>query len=106
MRGVRLVKDILHIPDAGWGNPVADSRQLIPKIATEKGTRQMPASSAAQVKRAIQKTSDLRVLGLPWKTTGQDLKVYFGSFGELLLVQDRKDIHTSPSKGFGCVRCT
>ena len=35
------------------------------------------ASSAVKVKRAVQKTSDLIVLGLPWKTTEQDLKDYF-----------------------------
>ena len=44
----------------------------------------MPASSAEKVKRATQKTSDLIVLGLPWKTTKQDLKEYFGGFGEVL----------------------
>lgn len=45
------------------------------------------ASSAVKVKRAVQKTSDLIVLGLPWKTTEQDLKDYFSTFGEVLMVQ-------------------
>lgn len=45
------------------------------------------ASSAVKVKRAVQKTSDLIVLGLPWKTTEQDLKEYFSTFGEVLMVQ-------------------
>ncbi|CAD7687932.1 unnamed protein product [Nyctereutes procyonoides] len=48
------------------------------------------ASSAVKVKRAVQKTSDLIVLGLPWKTTERDLKEYF-------------NIKTGHSKGFGFV---
>ena len=35
------------------------------------------------------KTSDLIVLGLPWKTTEQDLKDYFATFGEVIMVQVR-----------------
>jgi RNA recognition motif-containing protein len=33
------------------------------------------------------KCSDLIVLGLPWKSTEDDLKKYFSNFGELLMVQ-------------------
>ena len=33
------------------------------------------------------KCSDLIVLGLPWKTSEQDLRVYFENFGELLMAQ-------------------
>ena len=31
--------------------------------------------------------SDLIVLGLPWKSTEEDLRDYFSTFGELLMVQ-------------------
>lgn len=48
---------------------------------------EMDAASAVKIKRGIQKTSDLIVLGLPWKTTEQDLKDYFGTFGEVIMVQ-------------------
>lgn len=34
-----------------------------------------------------QKCSDLIVLGLPWKSTEEDLRNYFSQFGELLMVQ-------------------
>lgn len=34
-----------------------------------------------------QKCSDLIVLGLPWKSTEEDLRKYFSQFGELLMVQ-------------------
>lgn len=56
------------------------------------------ASSAVKVKRAVQKTSDLIVLGLPWKTTEQDLKEYFSTFGEVLMVQV-KPICSSSKEG-------
>lgn len=48
---------------------------------------EMDAASAVKIKRGIQKTSDLIVLGLPWKTSEQDLKDYFGTFGEVIMVQ-------------------
>lgn len=34
-----------------------------------------------------QRCSDLIVLGLPWKSNEDDLRRYFSTFGELLLVQ-------------------
>lgn len=48
---------------------------------------EIDAASASKVKRGFQKTSDLIVLGLPWKTTEQDLKDYFSTFGEVIMVQ-------------------
>lgn len=48
---------------------------------------EIDAASAVKVKRGYQKTSDLIVLGLPWKTTEQDLKEYFATFGEVIMVQ-------------------
>lgn len=33
------------------------------------------------------KCSDLIVLGLPWKTSEQQLREYFESFGEVLMAQ-------------------
>lgn len=48
---------------------------------------EIDASSATKIKRGDQKTSDLIVLGLPWKTTEQDLKDYFSTFGEVIMVQ-------------------
>lgn len=48
---------------------------------------EIDASSAVKMKRGDMKTSDLIVLGLPWKTSEQDLKDYFGTFGEVIMVQ-------------------
>ncbi|XP_063804752.1 TAR DNA-binding protein 43 isoform X2 [Pseudophryne corroboree] len=103
MRGVRLVEGILHAPETGWGNLVYVVNY--PKDNKRK-MDETDASSAVKIKRAVTKTSDLIVLGLPWKTTEQDLKEYFSTFGEVIMVQVKKDAKTGHSKGFGFVRFT
>ncbi|XP_075046289.1 TAR DNA-binding protein 43 isoform X2 [Mixophyes fleayi] len=103
MRGVRLVEGILHAPETGWGNLVYVVNY--PKDNKRK-MDETDASSAVKIKRAVTKTSDLIVLGLPWKTTEQDLKDYFSTFGEVIMVQVKKDAKTGHSKGFGFVRFT
>uniref|UniRef100_A0A4W5PV47 RRM domain-containing protein n=1 Tax=Hucho hucho TaxID=62062 RepID=A0A4W5PV47_9TELE len=67
---------------------------------------EMDAASAVKMKRSIEKTSDLIILGLPWKTSEQDLKDYFVTFGEVIMVQVKRDVKTGNSKGFGFVRFT
>jgi RNA recognition motif-containing protein len=37
------------------------------------------------------------------ETNGQDLKEYFSAFGEVLILQVKKDIKTGHSKGFACL---
>lgn len=49
------------------------------------------------------KCTDLIVLGLAWKTNEQVLRDYFETFGEVLMVQVKKD-GKGQSKGFGFVR--
>ena len=44
-----------------------------------------PTAKTKRVERM--KCSDLIVLGLPWKSTEDDLRNYFSQFGELLMVQ-------------------
>ncbi|XP_069097319.1 TAR DNA-binding protein 43-like [Pleurodeles waltl] len=100
MRGVRLAEGVLHAPESGWGNLVYVVNY--PKDNKRK-MDETEASSAVKVKRAV-KTSDLIVLGLPWKTTEQDLKDYFSTFGEVVMVQVKKDAKSGNSKGFGFVR--
>ncbi|XP_028850713.1 TAR DNA binding protein, like isoform X2 [Denticeps clupeoides] len=103
MRGVRLVEGVLHAPDADWGSMVYVVNY--PKDNKRK-MDEMDAASAVKIKRGIQKTSDLIVLGLPWKTSEQDLKDYFSTFGEVIMVQVKRDAKTGNSKGFGFVRFT
>jgi len=103
MRGVRLVEGILHAPENGWSNLVYVVNY--PKDNKRK-MDEIDAASAVKMKRGDMKTSDLIVLGLPWKTTEQDLKDYFGTFGEVIMVQVKRDTKTGNSKGFGFVRFT
>uniref|UniRef100_A0A8C7CK09 TAR DNA-binding protein 43 n=1 Tax=Oncorhynchus kisutch TaxID=8019 RepID=A0A8C7CK09_ONCKI len=103
MRGVRLVEGILHAPENGWGNLVYVVNY--PKDNKRK-MDEIDASSAVKMKRGDMKTSDLIVLGLPWKTSEQDLKDYFSTFGEVIMVQVKRDVKTGNSKGFGFVRFT
>ncbi|CAL8402484.1 unnamed protein product [Arctogadus glacialis] len=103
MRGVRLVEGLLHAPETGWGNLVYVVNY--PKDNKRK-MEEIDASSAVKMKRGDMKTSDLIVLGLPWKTSEQDLKDYFGTFGEVIMVQVKRDAKTGNSKGFGFVRFT
>ncbi|XP_062853513.1 TAR DNA-binding protein 43 isoform X2 [Trichomycterus rosablanca] len=105
MRGVRLVDGVLHAPENGWGNLVFvvnyPKESVLPD--NKRKMDEIDASSA-KMKRGDQKTSDLIVLGLPWKTTEQDLKEYFATFGEVIMVQVKRDAKTGNSKGFGFVR--
>ncbi|XP_062314652.1 TAR DNA-binding protein 43 [Osmerus eperlanus] len=103
MRGVRLVEGVLHAPENGWSNLVYVVNY--PKDNKRK-MEEIDASSAVKMKRGDMKTSDLIVLGLPWKTTEQDLKDYFSTFGEVIMVQVKRDAKTGNSKGFGFVRFT
>jgi len=65
-------------------------------------------NSTAKAKRfetsSKNKCSDLIVLGLPWKTSEQQLREYFEPFGEVLMAQVKKDPKTGQSKGFGFIR--
>ncbi|XP_046458408.1 uncharacterized RNA-binding protein C660.15-like isoform X2 [Daphnia pulex] len=103
MRGVRLLEGRFQPPEDGWGNHVYIC--VFPKENKRKSDDH-PENSTAKTKRMEMrlKCSDLIVLGLPWKTSEQDLRVYFENFGELLMAQVKKDAKTGQSKGFGFIR--
>ena len=65
---------------------------------------EIDASSAVKMKRGDMKTSDLIVLGLPWKTTEQDLKDYFSTFGEVIMVQVKLGIYLFSDQQI-CIVC-
>lgn len=106
-RGIRLADGVLYPPEGLWGNhqyivvfPKTDQN----KRKGEDGFGENPAAKQKRTSDARNKCSDLIVLGLPWKSSEEDLKSYFGQFGELLLVQVKRDTRTGQSKGFGFIR--
>ncbi|XP_023019439.1 TAR DNA-binding protein 43 isoform X1 [Leptinotarsa decemlineata] len=103
-RGVRLTEGRLHPPpDSGWGTYVYYC--VFPKENKRKSDDNLE-NSTAKTKRMETKLrcTDLIVLGLPWKTTEQNLREYFETFGEVLMAQVKKDVKTQQSKGFGFIR--
>ncbi|XP_032676509.1 TAR DNA-binding protein 43-like isoform X2 [Odontomachus brunneus] len=89
MRGVRLVDGRLHPPENGWGKAIYFC--VFPKAKTKRMETKL-------------RCTDLIVLGLPWKTTEQNLREYFEQFGEVLMAQVKKDAKSGQSKGFGFIR--
>lgn len=101
-RGIRLADGVLYPPDGIWGNHQYIA--VFPKNSKRKGEDGF--GNQATKKRMIDpnKCSDLIVLGLPWKSTEEDLKTYFSQFGDLVLAQVKRDPRTGQSKGFGFIR--
>ena len=107
LRGVRLVDGKFQPPDGGWSNFVYLC--VFPKENPEENKRkndELLESGLAKTKRLElkQKCSDLIVLGLPWKTTEQELREYVEPFGEVLMAQVKKDPKSGQTKGFGFIR--
>ncbi|BFZ06764.1 hypothetical protein BsWGS_09803 [Bradybaena similaris] len=104
-RGIRLVDGVLLPPDGNssmWANHQYVA--VFPKENKRKGDDGFDNPVAKTKRLDSHKCSDLIVLGLPWKSTEDDLTEYFQQFGELILVQVKRDIKTGQSKGFGFVR--
>ncbi|CAK1586559.1 unnamed protein product [Parnassius mnemosyne] len=87
LRGLRLVEDRVSPPPGGW--------------AAHRYFCAFPRASAPSPRP---RCSDLIVLGLPWKTGEDAVREYFSSFGELLMVQVKRDAKTGLSKGFGFIK--
>lgn len=88
LRGLRLVDERLSPPAEGW--------------TAHRYWCAFPREPAAPA--ALPRCSDLIVLGLPWKTGEEAVREYFAAFGELLMVQVKRDAKTGLSKGFGFVK--
>lgn len=100
MRGVWLVEGILYVLDVGWGNLVYVVNYL---KDNKRKMDEIDVLLVVKVKRVVQKIFDLIVLGFLWKIIEQDLKEYFSIFGEVFMVQVKKDFKIGYLKGFGFV---
>jgi len=107
-RGIRLMEGVLYPPDASamWGNHIYIS--VFPKAENKRKVEEGFENMQVKTKRVDgeSKCSDLIILGLPWKSTEDDLKNHFSQYGELAFVQVKKDPNTGKSKGFGFIRFT
>ncbi|XP_068628534.1 TAR DNA-binding protein 43-like [Battus philenor] len=104
IRGIRLSDGKLHPPsEAGWGKNLYIC--VFPKENKRKMEDVSSENSAAKTKRLEKKLtcSDLICLGLPWKSTEDSIKQYFEQFGEVVMVQLKRDKNGS-FKGFGFIR--
>ncbi|VVC87946.1 unnamed protein product [Leptidea sinapis] len=104
IRGIRLSDGKLHPPtEAGWGKHLYLC--VFPKENKRKMEDVSSENSAAKTKRLEKKLicSDLICLGLPWKSTEESVKEYFEQFGEVVMVQLKKD-KNGAFKGFGFIR--
>lgn len=104
VRGIRLSDGKLHPPsEVGWGKHLYIC--VFPKENKRKMEDVSPENSAAKTKRLEKKLtcSDLICLGLPWKSTEESIKQYFEQFGEVVMVQLKKD-KNGTFKGFGFIR--
>ncbi|XP_049887651.1 TAR DNA-binding protein 43-like [Pectinophora gossypiella] len=104
IRGIRLSDGRLHSPgEVGWGKYLYIC--VFPKENKRKMEDVSPENSAAKTKRLEKKLacSDLICLGLPWKSTEESIRQYFEQFGEVVMVQLKRDKNGS-FKGFGFIR--
>ena len=127
IRGIRLNESRMHPPNQGWDSQTV-YYCVFPKGSCHGRQRacmkfsQLNLESVSENKRKFpdhdvmenvskskvskcqsNKCTDLIVLGLAWKTGEQGLREYFETFGEVLMVQVKKD-SKGQSKGFGFVR--
>lgn len=101
-RGLRLVDGAFHPPPTGWENTIFLC--VFPKENKRKSDDQLE-NSFAKTKRIETKLicSDLIMLGLPWKISESELRKYFEKFGEILMLQIKKD-NNGQSRGYGFIR--
>ncbi|KAH8869130.1 TAR DNA-binding protein 43 [Schistosoma japonicum] len=102
-RGVRLLDDRLFPPaDGHWYKNTFCC--VFPKCSKRKADEDSWDSKMKQ-KRFDKKTcTDLIVLNLPWRADEDTLRDYFSQYGDLVMIQIKRDPVTQQSKGYGFIR--
>jgi len=91
VRGLKSVENVLYLPSEN-----KDWKQFVYTVVLCKEN-----FSTQKVKN--NECRDLIVLGLPYKTNEEELKMYFSQFGELTVAIIKCD-HKGRSRGFGFIR--
>jgi len=117
LRGVRIQGEVLFPPgEEGWSE--FSYICVRPKDSPLKGDTRLKRKTDSDIDMYSKnikvdddeddddpnKTYDLIVLGLPWKTTEDDIREYFEPFGEIMMIQLKKRPGSGESKGFGFIR--
>ena len=100
LRGVKLVDGKFAEPVDGWSSV----KNYI--CVFNRGSKRKAEDDIDQGKksRTDDGGSDLIVLGLPWTTTEEKMRLYFAQYGEVVMVQVKADPKSGKSRGFGFVR--
>ncbi|THD19972.1 TAR DNA-binding protein 43 [Fasciola hepatica] len=103
-RGLRLADDHIYPPSgSGWSD--TDFFCVFPKAESKRKAEGSEDDSTQKVKRLEgRKCTDLIVLNLSWNTDEDTLREYFSGFGEVVMVQLKRDLKTNKSRGYGFVR--
>lgn len=106
-RGIRVNGSVMDPPLEGWGD--GDYYIVTAKTGDKRKLVDDEEQSVSQTK--ISRTgkdmiADLIVLGLPYSTTEEELREYFGRYGELAHNEIKFDLHTQKSRGYGFIRYT
>ena len=120
LRGVRMTGDVMYPPsEQGWGlytyfcvrakgemSLKKDEPRLKRKTESDVDmySKNIKVESEDEEEDSEDKTSDLIILGLPWKTTEDDIREYFEPFGEIMMVQLKIRPGSGESKGFAFIR--
>ncbi|PFX26250.1 TAR DNA-binding protein 43-like [Stylophora pistillata] len=108
-RGIRLLENMLCPPaEEGWGGHLyvvvqKNDSTSKRKIEESPNTKAEPETKMTKISSPEDGLGDLIVLGLPWKTTAEDMKEYFQKFGEIVMAEVKMDYGSSKSRGFGFV---
>ena len=54
--------------------------------------------------KKLDKCTDLIVMGLPWRTTEEEMRTHFESYGPLVLCTIKRDPKNGRSRGYGFIR--
>merc|ERR1719427_293786 len=114
LRGVRLQGEVMFPPsEEGWGlyTYMCVTVKTEPRLKRKTEADRDMYSKNIKVDSEMdddgpEKAHDLIILGLPWKTTEDDLREYFEPFGHLCMIQLKRKPGTGDSKGFGFIRFT
>jgi len=103
-RGLRVTNDVVSQVNNDWsGNHCYVV--VYPKDNKRKGEEEEAVAMQPKTKRPSKPLApvDLIIMNIPFKSEESEMREYFATFGELVMVQLKKDL-AGKSRGFGFIR--